>query len=149
MKDTFNSDFYVTAATIIPVLYLALTLQSPAFDMILTWWKKFLVQESGTFRRANKRFWVACFIVVAGVSVLINSLFGEIYTIQALYNRSNTGKASFILVSVIILTIAVIGVTCWRIIATFYNATRESSNIRSKAPGSSEAVNVEGKGTDA
>jgi hypothetical protein len=38
MKDpSFNSDFYVTAATVIPVLYLALAVQGPALDEMIRW----------------------------------------------------------------------------------------------------------------
>jgi hypothetical protein len=37
MKDSFNADFYVTAATLIPVLYLALAVQGSTFDAVLRW----------------------------------------------------------------------------------------------------------------
>ena len=36
MKD-FNADFYVTAATVIPVLYLALAVQGSTFDAMSKW----------------------------------------------------------------------------------------------------------------
>jgi hypothetical protein len=37
--NTFNADFYVTAATVIPVLFLALTLQGTFYREILGTWK--------------------------------------------------------------------------------------------------------------
>lgn len=124
MKDTFNSDFYITAATIIPVLYLALTLQSSTFDMVLEWWGKLLTRRSGRSRKVERRFWIALLVAIVGLSLLIEGLFGEIYAVQALYSRqSNIGTTQFILVSVIILTLAVIVVTSIRLITTFYNAT--------------------------
>jgi hypothetical protein len=33
--DTFNANFYVVAATIIPVFYLALTIQGRTFELLL------------------------------------------------------------------------------------------------------------------
>jgi hypothetical protein len=33
--DTFNADFYITAATVIPLLYLALTLQGNSYDSMM------------------------------------------------------------------------------------------------------------------
>jgi hypothetical protein len=35
--DTFNADFYVVAATVIPILFLALTLQGPFYKELREW----------------------------------------------------------------------------------------------------------------
>jgi hypothetical protein len=57
MKDpSFNSDFYVTAATVIPVLYLALAVQGPALDEMIRLLSR--LSDSRAFNRAVKSFGV-------------------------------------------------------------------------------------------
>ncbi len=51
MAGTFNSDFYVTAATIIPVLYLALAVQGQTFDAVSGWLYRATLRMPGVFAR--------------------------------------------------------------------------------------------------
>jgi hypothetical protein len=44
--DTFNADFYVVVATVIPLLYLALTLQDQTYERVMNWSVKQLMKLS-------------------------------------------------------------------------------------------------------
>ena len=93
MQATFNSDFFVTAATIIPVLYLALTLQGSTFDQILIWWGKLPTKGSRTPNRINIHIYVVFQVIGLVIPLFVGSLAGEIISVQDLYNRkSHTGR---------------------------------------------------------
>jgi hypothetical protein len=47
MQKPFNADFYVTAATVIPVFYLALTLQGSTYRDLMTRWRKNQMENPG------------------------------------------------------------------------------------------------------
>jgi hypothetical protein len=51
VKDSFNADFYVTAATVIPVLFLALAVQGSIFDGVLRWLYRVTVRIPGILAR--------------------------------------------------------------------------------------------------
>ena len=95
-RDTFNANFYITAATVIPVLYLALTLQSQTYErMISRAYREF--QPRG--RRTGWQFYRG--IIVS--SVLYTAILGTIYAgsvgewlaISALYTKSASRNIGF------------------------------------------------------
>jgi hypothetical protein len=102
VKGTFDADFFVTCATVIPVLFLALVVQDGTFTRIIeramkttdsavhSAWRDFTGQLLGS---------VAYLIWVAGA-------LGEYAALDALYARSNV-DGQFVFVTTVILLIAV------------------------------------------
>lgn len=115
---TFNNDFYVTAATVIPVLFLALILQTTAYDDLL----KDTADATERLReRYRKRdtFMAPRVVAAAGspltaLLILFAGAAGELAALDALANRHAT---SLIAVtagsSVALLTVAVVAVPFW------------------------------------
>lgn len=121
----FNADFYVTTATVIPVLFLALVLQDPGWLRARIWLIK---QHNGARRRAEASPWwgvaqVGWFVaVVAASGIEIYSVIGEILAILALEHRSATdlqqhavADATFILATTALLSLVV------RVFVTLYS----------------------------
>jgi len=89
--DTFNADFYVVAATVIPLLYITLTLQGTTYEKLLkhmkssyddpgsSWvsWPNLIFQIS----RWSLFFYLSYLVSVAGIMC-------EVTAISALYTRS-------------------------------------------------------------
>jgi hypothetical protein len=106
MKDSFNADFYVTAATVIPVLYLALAVQ---LDGLSVWLYRV------TIRRGTKGKILAVITLVLALALpLLFSLIGEGCALWALYYKESM---PWILFSVIIL-VAVTAFVTFRELAT-------------------------------
>jgi hypothetical protein len=109
MNDAFHSDFYVTGATVIPVLFLALTLQGSTFDAVIQ-------QCNNIYARYHRSTGMGAIfrigsIILAGaaVSVFVMSFVGEYSTILGLYyQRSNPQGPRPILFSMIMLSLIVI-----------------------------------------
>jgi len=142
MKD-FNADFFVTAATVIPVLYLALAVQGSTFDAMSKWLYGIIVRRGGRVARfieshprflwlrripkgfgvkAAKVFSVApAFLLVFTLALsLIGSLIGEFIAFLALYQRkASPWQANYVLISLIVLASVIALVTSGRLVATF------------------------------
>lgn len=125
MAGTFNSDFYVTTATIIPVLYLALAVQGSTLDVALTWLYRVAITPALSlgYTRPVKgrrlRYRGAFATLLAFVLLLVVSLIGEIIAILALYYRqSSPWRAWWVLISVILLAAVIALVTSRRSAAT-------------------------------
>lgn len=135
MKDSFNTDFYVTAATVIPVLYLAIAVQGSTFDAMLRWLYAVVVAKE---RRLVRHAWLykipknwgirvarvsitmlASAIVLAMAISLIGSLVGEVIAILALYYRQSSPWQVLCVISVIFLAAVIALVPFWRLAATF------------------------------
>jgi uncharacterized membrane protein len=129
----FNGLFYATAATIIPVLFLALVLQGAA-------WRQ-LLQRAAELARAARaagdyislaRAWVLAGIAYA---IVIAAMFGEGNAIGALYRRSPPAiGGDFILWSAIILNLAVVAVPVGqfsRTVSSMWSSTRtKAADVR-------------------
>jgi hypothetical protein len=83
MNDAFHSDFYVTGATVIPVLFLALTLQGSTFDAVIQ-------QCNNIYARYHRSTGMGAIfrigsIILAGaaVSVFVMSFVGNILQFSA------------------------------------------------------------------
>lgn len=85
MKGTFNADYAMTVATVIPVLYLALTIQGTTFENILTRWKQAAEKEH---RLKNEiRLALPALTAFYSFTILLSSLVSEYGAIRALYYR--------------------------------------------------------------
>lgn len=130
-KDTFNADFYITAATVIPLLYLALTLQGRTYDRMLSrvtseyaawvpvrWSWRSLRQVEGGLNEAdrqrfqhltNKSRWMTFRIMVlqfAAFYIVLSGILGEWLAILAIY-KGSSDNGRLILFSLYTLLIAV------------------------------------------
>jgi hypothetical protein len=125
MKDSFNADFYATAATVIPVLYFALAVQGSTLDAMLAWLYRVAVTPArglGWVRKVKARgmrVMSASMILLIFVLSLAASLIGEFFAILALYQRHSTPwQALYVLTSVVILSAVVAIVTSRRLAVT-------------------------------
>ena|SRR5258708_37245863 len=117
--DTFNADFYITAATVIPIFYLALTLQGQTYQEILTRLKDSSHLESLT---ATLTSFV---MLMAGFLIVFYGILGELLAIIALYERkppSVSGGGTNVLISMIGLLAAVTIGPALRLLLLFYRA---------------------------
>lgn len=142
MKDSFNADFYVTAATVIPVLFLAIAVQGSTFDAMLRWLYGAVARKEGILSRLSepgaRLAWLrkiprnlgirvarvsitmlASTIVLVMAIALIGSLIGEVIAILALYYRQSSTWQVLCVISVIILAAVIAVVPFWRLAATF------------------------------
>jgi len=142
MKDSFNADFYAAAATVIPVLYLAIAVQGSTFDATLRWLYGVVARRGGIVARLTEpgtrlawlrrihrnlgirilRIAITMFapaIVLCMAIVLIGSLVGEAIAILALYHRQSSSWQALCVVSVIVLAAVIALVPFWRLAATF------------------------------
>ena len=134
MKNSFNADFYVTAATMIPVLYLALAVQGSTLNAALTWLYEAKASKRHTAERVaelneeiNRTYGTGAgsitatsppvitvaFLVVLALGVsLIFSVVGEFTAIRLLYYRqASSWQGQLVLYSAIILTAMIALVT--------------------------------------
>ncbi len=108
VKTTFNKDFYTTITTVIPVLYLALTVQGQLYGaMLRRAWRGLLRKERdlGVSLRLP-RVAISAGLIIAAVAILAAGLGGEILAIFALYRGSGTRAGPWVLLSVIVLVVA-------------------------------------------
>jgi hypothetical protein len=92
----FNSNFYFAVVTVIPILYLALTLQSPTFNQLIERWRQDL---DGTLARWFRLEIKGTEITVAaalfpligavGAAVILASVVDEILSFLVLYNSKS------------------------------------------------------------
>lgn len=152
MKDSFNADFYAAAATVIPVLYLAIAVQGSTFDATLRWLYGIVARRSGIAARytAGARLaWlrkipgnrgrrithvsialVASTIVLFMAIALIGSLVGETIAILALYDRQSSSWQVLCVISVIFLAAVIALIPFWRLAATFLRLLSMGSRDR-------------------
>jgi hypothetical protein len=80
---TFNSTFYATTATVIPVLYLALTLQGSTHRDLMNRWRK-VNQESPWQFRPQVRAVALALVAIAAGWIIVFGIVGEYSALQAL-----------------------------------------------------------------
>jgi hypothetical protein len=88
---TFNADFYTVAATVIPVLFLAIAVQGTTYDS--------LIKNAWATPIANPRQWPGLFAALRGFAalliaclVILGGVQAEIQAVLALYRRSAGGN---------------------------------------------------------
>jgi len=117
---TFNSDFYATIVTVIPVLLLAFATQSPnAWQQML----EYAIRLTAVTRQARPQIYnslipsslrpaamiLSWFMVAIAVLIVGAGLWGEVLAINALYNHSASPTSnSMVLATAIALTVAVV-----------------------------------------
>lgn len=103
-QDALNANFYVIAATITPVLFLALVLQGSTYEQLLANWLR-RVKDAA---QKNKLIaWALDFgSYTIAAFVLVSGFLGELRAILALYNgRASAATGQFVLFSVIVLLV--------------------------------------------
>lgn len=83
----FNADFYIAAATVIPVLYLALTLQGTTYHDLMMGWRKTNKESPFTFW-PQVRVVAVTILAMVGAAVIILGIVGEYSALQALEDRT-------------------------------------------------------------
>lgn len=134
MTEKFNADFYVTGATVIPILFLAAAVQGQAFVFLLQRARRGTTRQRQWITVRFFRFRVAA-IVIAGVV-------GEPIALWALYRESERPwQRPTVLVATLILLLAVaaapIGAYADQV-AHFLDQALEGPQERA-APGEDEA----------
>lgn len=127
-QDTFNADFYITAATVIPLLYITLTLQGSTYEDYITQMKatherlyRTLPIETSA-RRAISGLVKFVSLYFATAAIWFAGLFGELAAILSLVSRSaDPGRELFTLTSIVALLFLVAARPVWH----FYRALRE------------------------
>jgi hypothetical protein len=117
---TFNSGFYTTIVTVIPVLLLAFAIQSPnAWQQML----QYAIRLTAVTRQARPQIFsslippslrpaatiLSWFMVAVALLIVGAGLWGEVLAINVLYNQSASPSSnSIVLATAIALTVAVV-----------------------------------------
>ena len=145
----FNVTFYSVAATVIPVLFLALAVQGrmyenlmkAASDAVETGYRQVRLwrQNPGSVRtrEALGPFLTPYAAIGAAVAILAVGVIGEILALTSLYLRRPAGTPQGMLTAVLILTVAAAAVPTLAIIRFFRGAYRAEKAFRSPAPADS------------
>lgn len=94
MKEPFNANFYITAATLLPVLYIAIVLQGSTYAILIKraideWLKNLAI------------YWI---VRIAAYVILSSWVIGEVLSVYALYEQSDSaGVRKLVLAAVVIL----------------------------------------------
>jgi len=116
----FNADFYVTTATVIPVLYLALTLQGRTYHDVVTRWRK--VNKDAPFTFWPQAKVIALAITGIGLSsVILYGVYGEYLALHALNARqaSSESQGTVLQASILLLAVTAAGPVLWFLGAYF------------------------------
>jgi hypothetical protein len=118
----FNADFYMTAAAIIPLLYIALSLQGTTYSQIIAHWLSARKEYEKAIRTALEIGTSAPFLWIAFKSAGLNfvasviwysGIIGEALAVWALYEQSaNSFIDWFVLMSIFAL-LSVAAITTW------------------------------------
>ena len=128
MRHAFDSAYYATAATIIPVLYVALTLQGSTFEESLRRYRESVnsgVQSVRSDIRSRARVIGSLLITLLIGLILTFGIYAEFVTLLVLY-RQAAGQASALLVMIAIslLLVLVAAVPIARFCVTFFGMAR-------------------------
>lgn len=113
--DKFNANFYITVGTVIPVLFLALTLQGSTLNDMLDRWKA--TGEALARGEVKSQWSLATKSLAAGVlltaigTILVAGFAGEFLAIKALYYQSPslTTEAWVFIAAIALLILVVAG----------------------------------------
>jgi hypothetical protein len=152
----FNSTFYATAATIIPVLFLAIAVQGhmyenlmkAASDAIETGYRQARLwrrsPSSVRTRQVIGPFLTPYLAIGVAVVILIFGVSGEILALTSLYlQRPADGSPQSVLTAAAILTVATAAVPALAIIRFFRRAYQADKAFGSTAPAESPAESAE------
>jgi hypothetical protein len=109
MNNSFNSNYYITAAAITPVLYLALTLQGSTLEELLKLWKANLIPDNVKWNiKAEIRMSGSVLIAMIAAGGMFLGILAEFLAVLALYRqKASSSTANFILGAITYLLILV------------------------------------------
>jgi len=107
LKDSFNSDFYVVAATVIPVLYLALTLQGSMFEEFVKQLKEHHPNPNLPLVPYLRAVGVVMIPIVSSLAVFAG-IMGEFFALLGLYRRTASPNMTQVVFTSMILLLALI-----------------------------------------
>ncbi len=130
----FNANFFIVVATVIPVLYLALTLQGPTYERLMTRWRS-AVREGHRDRsfKSEARTVTAAIFAIGGAAVVLYSVYAEFLSLRALYSETaNTATQRTVLQASVALLIMTAGGPAYAFVVAYvgtlvddYRAARE------------------------
>ena len=118
MTKHFPSDFYVTCATVIPVLFVAIAVQRGPYKLFLQASMAAIRATAAVSRVSRKRAlpklaW-AILIRISAYAIVLCGFYGEFYALMALYSSSETsGQRVTVFVMTLILLFAAIAGPLW------------------------------------
>lgn len=133
MNKTFDSDFYVTTSTIIPVLYIALAAQFPLLSRLVSKYPTFYLAARNRNSRGPKidnrtQMQLNILIVVSGVIAWVAVIFlalsalGEVLSLLALYRESDDPSVKqTVFESTVVLIILTLAVPTWYVMTILIN----------------------------
>lgn len=143
---TFPADFYVTVATVIPVLYLAIAIQGRTYEAMIKAAMKYYptyVQEGQSYKRL-RAFMIGTSITAVALALVLSSAISEMIALYALSKESqNPGVRNFIMNTMIALLLAVTipPVTASiRAIAGILKSTEASKRAKKQMPAPAGSV---------
>jgi hypothetical protein len=132
----FHSDFYVVAATVLPVLYIALVLPGGALSSMTTTLRGQYVALPPTKSFVRKNF-VAFSLLVAAVHVAF--LVGEEQALEALATwRADSVRHGFVLWCALVLVVSVAVLGTQHAVTSFISPQEESSAKAAERNGENE-----------
>ena len=131
-SDAFNADFYVTVATVIPVLYLALTLQGQTFESLVVQHKRL---HDVPLRERDLGWTSKDFILfTAAYLIPIGAIIGEGIAIFDIYRETAYGS-DLIIGSIAILLAAVAAVPLLSFLGRVVKVTGEGTGNQGSVAG--------------
>ena len=116
----FNVDFYVTAATVIPVLFLVLAVQENTFKDMIQTWQDLVVASRTTLHHKLRPLTAFRFtaryslLPLTTFGILIAGSFGELLAVYAVYQGQDRGSTRVtVLLSTMFLVIVVLARPAW------------------------------------
>jgi hypothetical protein len=106
----FNADFYSVAATVIPVLFVAIAVQGRLYDIVLAapeevkqWLAGHLPRWLG--RATLISYYISMLAMVVAAAILVYGVEGEILAVMSLYLQRPVGPHGEVETAVIVLTV--------------------------------------------
>ena len=126
--EAFNADFFITAATVIPILYLALTLQGQTFESLInrltTLWHRNGWQWSVLYGLTS----TATFAIIAAGSL------GEWLAIYAIYQQqADTFTTQIVRNLLLVLIVAVAAGPAWRVLSWSPSSSEPKADLEKTA----------------
>jgi hypothetical protein len=136
---SFNANFYTVTAAIIPVLYLALTLQGRTFEALMARWRSF--NQEAPFKFLPQLGVAALALAaMAGAAAVFFGVLAEFLSLRALYTERSTPATQAVVLdaSIILLAMTAAGPFFWFWSAYFgtladdYRAARKGMRRRAE-----------------
>lgn len=130
MNGSFNTNFYLATATVIPILYIASIAQFPLIERIIASLREITLKLRKRSSRTNPMQSLNARIALVAISIvyvvtfivafliLLASVEAEIQSILALYHQSNYNPSGVVR-AVIVLLIATLLVPTWTLLAAY------------------------------